>query len=276
MPVPEWLSQFGQRCAALPGVNLVVAETGLTVALRGREVQLDADRDDSGRAVLWTELNRPAGADNRVLAAAAMAWTTAMMPSTGLAAGFNPKVRLLMLGRSIEREALAPGNDAALLDGLLVQAQSVETAAAGGTAPHPAGRPGAPDPRFKTYVADALAAADIEPPDLDGNRLLLKVADRWLEMVYAPDSGCLMFVGLVAAGSAVKADLVGQFNAYNLFHGGYALISPPDTDAVYLAQCHTMALLPAADALQRLADFADRAVAAGAWYMTWKEPAAAA
>ena len=128
----------------------------------------------------------------------------------------------------------------------------------------------ATDPRFTAYVAEALAAVGIDPPKLDGNKLLLQVADRWLEVVFNPADARLVFVGIVALGDTIRADLLGQFNVYNLFHGGYSLISPPGTGCVYLTQSHAMARLPAADLLQRLADFEERAGAAGTWYLTYK------
>jgi hypothetical protein len=62
----------------------------------------------------------------------------------------------------------------------------------------------------------------------------------------------------------VRAQLLGQFNAYNLFHGGYALMTPPETGSIYLVQRHPLAAVPAGELLQQLAGFAERAANAGA------------
>ena len=128
MPLPEWLIQFGNRCAADAGLKVEAAETGLTVHLRGRTVQVDPDRDDPGRVAVWVELQPPAGMPDTQVAAAAVRYTADTLIQTGCAMGFNPKARLVLLGRSMEREALAPGQEMPVLDRMLAEVAAADAA----------------------------------------------------------------------------------------------------------------------------------------------------
>jgi hypothetical protein len=81
-------------------------DDGAFIAVGDRMVHVNLDQS-ANRAVVWTELARPEHAEIEALETVAMAYTSREFLSKGLTLGINRVADLIVLGRSIEQDALA-------------------------------------------------------------------------------------------------------------------------------------------------------------------------
>lgn len=127
MSLPQVLVDFSSACEARFGAGSAGYNDGGTfVAVGERVVHINLDQD-ANRAVVWSELERPDHVGFAVLEMAAMAYTSHELLARGLAVGVNRGADLILLGRSIEQDAL--GQEAGL-DLVAEVGQEAEVAAA--------------------------------------------------------------------------------------------------------------------------------------------------
>src|SRR5487761_1883353 len=110
-------------------------------------------------------------------------------------------------------------------------------------------------PRFINFIEDTVALLELPKPKVEKNGYMFKVEDRWIEAKYDPVADRLAFVSLVHVsppGQPLRADLLGKFNAKNLFDGGCALVAM-DNAFVYLCQSNQLKQIKPAEMRGRLA-----------------------
>ncbi|PTW56631.1 hypothetical protein C8N35_11194 [Breoghania corrubedonensis] len=127
MSLPQALVDFSSRCEARFGAGSAgYNDDGAFVGVRGRVVHVNLD-PNANRVVVWSELARPEHAGFEALEQAAMAWTSDALLAMGLVVGVNRNADLIVLGRSIEQDALGTQTG---LDLVGEVAQQAEAAAA--------------------------------------------------------------------------------------------------------------------------------------------------
>lgn len=80
-------------------------DDGAFVAVGDRAVHVNLDQN-ANRAVIWTELQRPEHSPIELFERAAVGYTAREFLARGLAIGINRNADLIVLGRSIEQDAL--------------------------------------------------------------------------------------------------------------------------------------------------------------------------
>jgi hypothetical protein len=124
---------------------------------------------------------------------------------------------------------------------------------------------------FTDYVQAVASHLGQRAPADGASRAMFNVDTRWIELRHAPGIRGVHMVALIAVAPTshdLKTDLMAQFNLHNLFKGGYALIAPPDTNAVYLLQSRSISLCDATRVDEDFAEFSRRVSAAATWYLT--------
>ena len=89
----------------------------------------------SDRAVVWTELARPEHAAIEALEQAAMSYTARELLAKGLALGINRTADLIVLGRSVEQDALAKDEGVDLVAEVAKEAAVADAELAGAAGP---------------------------------------------------------------------------------------------------------------------------------------------
>ena len=116
------------------------------------------------------------------------------------------------------------------------------------------------------HAAAAQAAGfALNPRETRSERLQALVDGRWMELIAGAD-GRLTVASLISVNAPVKPLAMAQFNNYNLLHGGYGLMSPVDTGAVYLFKRWPPEALPPEAAAERFRTVKVRADQGVAWY----------
>lgn len=133
--LPQILIDFTTACqarfgAAAAGHN----DDGAFVAVGDRTVHINLDQN-ANRAVVWTELQRPEHAAIEALEKAAMAYTSRSLLERGLALGINRPADLILLGRSVEQDALSQDEGIDLVAEVAEQAASAAAALAAAAKP---------------------------------------------------------------------------------------------------------------------------------------------
>lgn len=106
MTVPGVLVDFAVACGARFGADAAGHnDDAAFVRVGDRTIHVNLDLN-ANRAVVWTELTRPPHAATEVLERAAMEYTDRALLENGLVLGVNRAADLLLLGRSIEQDAL--------------------------------------------------------------------------------------------------------------------------------------------------------------------------
>jgi hypothetical protein len=124
---------------------------------------------------------------------------------------------------------------------------------------------------FSDYVRAVANDLDQGSSVNGGARAMFKFDERWIELRHAAGIDAVQMISLIAIAPTaedLKLDLVAEFNLHNLFKGGYALISPPDTNSIYLLQSRTISLCDKTRIDKDFTDFSRRASAAATWYLT--------
>ncbi|MEI2384471.1 hypothetical protein [Breoghania sp. JC706] len=106
MSLPQALVDFSSRCEARFGAGSAgYNDDGAFVGVGERVVHVNLD-PNANRVVVWSELEKPDHAGFDVLERAAMAFTSDALLARGLVVGINRNADLIMLGRSIDQDAL--------------------------------------------------------------------------------------------------------------------------------------------------------------------------
>lgn len=128
--MPSILTEFAEACLGHFGPDAAGCTTdGAFIAIGDRIIHVNLDVA-AGRAVVWTELPRPDYSDSACLAQAALAYTGCEMPANGLVLGISRRADLIVLGRSVEQEALLLDEGLKLVDAIAAAAPAaVETLA---------------------------------------------------------------------------------------------------------------------------------------------------
>lgn len=135
--LPQILVDFAKACQAHFGAGTAgCTDDGAFVAIGDIVVNVTLDAK-AGRAVVWTELARPEHSDIAALERAAMAFTGRELVAHGLALGVNRAADLILLGRSVEQDALALDEGIDLVEAVAAAARPAAAALA--RAARPAG-----------------------------------------------------------------------------------------------------------------------------------------
>lgn len=127
MSLPQVLIDFATACGTRFGVDAAGHnDSGAFVQVGDRVVHINLD-PNANRAVVWTELQRPERAAIEALERAAMDYTGRALLEKGLAIGVNRAADLILLGRSLDQEAL---NQDAGLDAVADLAKEAQAASA--------------------------------------------------------------------------------------------------------------------------------------------------
>jgi len=123
--LPRILVDFAGACdgrfgAGSAGYN----DDGAFVAVEGRTVHVNLDQN-ANRVVLWTEIERPQNSPIGSFEHAAVGYTAREFLARGLAIGVNRKADLILLGRSIEQDALAGDDALDLVEEIAREAEAV-------------------------------------------------------------------------------------------------------------------------------------------------------
>lgn len=104
--LPQILVDFAGACDARFGAGSAGHnDDGAFVAVGDRAVHVNLDQN-ANRAVIWTELQRPEHSPIELFERAAVGYTAREFLARGLAIGINRNADLIVLGRSIEQDAL--------------------------------------------------------------------------------------------------------------------------------------------------------------------------
>lgn len=125
-----------------------------------------------------------------------------------------------------------------------------------------------PHSRFALLIEDFLDLSDAEPPPVSGDEHLLDFGARTFHLALAPGSAEVRIATAVYFGGApgeIGPDLIADFNAYHLFHGGYRLAADPATASLYVSVRKSLARLEASGLDAFFEDFIARCISCTRW-----------
>jgi hypothetical protein len=127
-----------------------------------------------------------------------------------------------------------------------------------------------PTHSFAQLVADLIgetAAREVPPT---GDDYYLTVKGRPVQLQYLPKQEHVVVSTAVFVsqdGDDVHEDLIADFNAHHLRHGGYCLLVDEETQGLYVALRQPLRLLDADRLAAVVTDLAMRAFSCTSWYM---------
>jgi len=128
-----------------------------------------------------------------------------------------------------------------------------------------------PRERFTQLIETMLSPSSPQKPDVSADQYLLDIEDRSFHLGLNVEREEIAFSTLVFFNDQdpdqIYADLIGDFNAFHLFHGSYRLSVDPDTLCLYVTVSRLLDELEKSGLEPFFADLIDRCMTCTRWYM---------